>query len=94
MVDKVVKTTTKSEEELKITKKFTEPEKTKQEPKVPTEKKPAIKKPVDKKQSDDVSQYQPGETWQTAGGNFGGKNKQNQVRYFGSEEKAKVFATK
>jgi hypothetical protein len=92
--DKVVKTTTKSEEELKITKKFAEPDKAAQKPEVPAEKKPAVKKPVDTTKSDDVSQYQPGETWQTAGGNFGGKNKQNQIKYFGTIEKAKQFATK
>ncbi len=91
---KIVKTTTKSEEELKITKQFAEPEKAKQKPEAPIEKKPRVKKPVDTTTSDDASQYQPGETWQTAGGNFGGKNKKNQIKYFGSEEKAKAFATK
>jgi hypothetical protein len=49
---------------------------------------------VDAVKSDDVSQYQPGETWQTAGGNFGGKNKKGQIKYFSTEEKAKLFATK
>ena len=92
--NKVVKTTTKSEEELKITKQFAEPEKTKQKPEAPVDKKPSAKKPVDTVKSDDASQYQPGETWQTTGGNFGGKNKKNQIKYFGTEEKAKSFATK
>ena len=90
--NKIVKTTTKSEEELKITKQFAEPEKDKkkvQEPKAPQQKKTPVGQ-----QSTDPDFYKPGQTWQTAGGNFGGKNKQNQVRYFGSEEKAKVFATK
>jgi hypothetical protein len=90
--DKIVKTTTKSEEELKVTKKFgQEPEKTKTKPEAPPP--PRQKKAVDANRSNDVSQYQPGETWQTTGGNFGGKNKKGQIKYFGTEERAKKFAT-
>lgn len=37
--------------------------------------------------------YKPGETWKTDGGNFGGKNKAGQYKYFNSQEKAKKFAT-
>ncbi len=90
--DKIVKTTTKSEEELKVTQKFgKEPEKkkTKEEPKVKAQPKktPTRQKPTD------PDFYKPGQTWQTAGGNFGGKNKKNQIKYFGTEEKAKKFAT-
>lgn len=92
--DKIVKTTTKSEEELKITQKFAaEPKAGKKtdKAKLSTVKK---KQAVDTKPSDDPSQYKPGETWQTKGGNFGGKNKKNQIKYFGTQEKAKAFATK
>ena len=92
--DKIVKTTTKSEEELKVTQQFgKEPEKKKKkaQPEVPPQ--PRQKQKVDTTQSDDAGQYQPGETWQTTGGNFGGKNKKNQIKYFGTEEKAKKFAT-
>ena len=92
--NKVVKTTTKSEEELKITKQFAEPELEKDKKKVQEPKVPAQPKQKQMAQPTDPDFYKPGQTWQTAGGNFGGKNKQNQVRYFGSEEKAKVFATK
>lgn len=37
--------------------------------------------------------YRPGETWKTDGGNFGGKNKAGQYKYFGNQEKAKQFAS-
>ena len=40
----------------------------------------------------DPSFYKPGETWETESGNFGGKNKKNQVRYFGTKERADKFA--
>jgi len=88
--NKIVKTTTKSEEELKVTKQFgKEPEKKKPQPETPP---PRQKKTADAKKSDDASQYQPGQTWQTTGGNFGGKNKKNQIKYFATQEKAKKFA--
>ena len=89
---KIVKTTTKSEEELKLTQQFgKEPKKkkTKEEPKVQPKQK---KTPVGKKPTD-PDFYKPGQTWQTTGGNFGGKNKKNQIKYFGTEDKAKKFAT-
>jgi hypothetical protein len=90
--NKIVKTTTKSEEELELTQKFgKEPQKKKV--KAPEEKPQLKKKAVDTNTSDDAGQYQPGETWQTSGGNFGGKNKKNQIKYFGTEDKAKKFAT-
>jgi hypothetical protein len=90
--NKIVKTTTKSEEELKLTQKFgKEPEK--KIAKTPEKTPKPKKKAVDTNTSDDVDQYQPGETWQTSGGNFGGKNKKNQIKYFGTQEKAKKFAT-
>ena len=37
--------------------------------------------------------YKSGETWQTDGGNFGGKNKTGQFKYFSTQEKAKKFAS-
>lgn len=37
--------------------------------------------------------YKAGDVWKTAGGNFGGKNKAGQYKYFNSQEKAKKFAT-
>lgn len=91
--NKIVKTTTKSEEELKITNMHGKPEKKKV-------KKPTIKQTVPKTPStpetptDDAARYEPGQTWKTSGGNFGGKNKKNQIKYFGTEDKAKLFATK
>lgn len=92
--NKIIKTTTKSEEELKITQQFGK------EPKAPTVKKTAVTPPKEKeapmtsKQPTDSDFYEPGQTWQTTGGNFGGKNKKNQIKYFGTIEKAKAFATK
>jgi len=92
MFNKIVKGATKAEEERKVTDTHGAPEKKK------TKKPEPIKKPrkaaVDTQPSDDVSQYQPGETWQTTGGNWGGKNKTNQIKYFGSKERAQAFATK
>jgi hypothetical protein len=87
--NKIVKTTTKSEEELKVTDLHGKPEK-----KIKTTKEKPKQKAIDTDRSNDPSQYQPGETWQTTGGNFGGKNKKNQIKYFGTIERAKAFATK
>ncbi len=42
----------------------------------------------------DTTQYQPGQTWPMPKGNFGGKNSKGRIQYFGSEEKAKLFAKK
>lgn len=39
------------------------------------------------------SNYLPGQTWKTSTGNFGGKNKRNQIKYFDTEDKAKQFAS-
>ena len=91
--DKVVKGATRAEEERKITDTHGKPE-TKKKKQTPTPEQPPIQKRADTKKSDDVSQYKPGETWQTSGGNFGGKNKKGQIKYFGTEEKARAFATK
>lgn len=52
--------------------------------------------PKDKQQKPEKTSpdhYKPGETWRTAGGNFGGKNKAGQYKYFDSQEKAKKFAS-
>ena len=91
--DKVVKGATKAEEERKLTATHGKPEK---KTKVKAEEPPKQKqkKAVDTTRTDDPSQYTPGETWQSSGGNWGGKNKKNQIRYFGTKEKAQAFATK
>lgn len=88
---KIVKTTTDSEKALALTQqhggeKAAKARVKKAEPKQPAKKKAAKPTPQD------PSFYKPGETWETEGGNFGGKNKKNQVRYFGTEERAKKFA--
>jgi hypothetical protein len=90
--DKIVKTTTKSEEELKITQQFgTEPEKTKKKatPEEPSQ--PRKKRAVDTKRSDDAGQYQPGETW-PADDKFGAKNSKGVIRYYNKQDSAQRFA--
>jgi len=37
--------------------------------------------------------YKPGDTWKTSGGNYGGKNRSGDFKYFDTQEKAKKFAT-
>jgi len=37
--------------------------------------------------------YQPGQTWPTDGGRFGGKNKAGEYKYFDTIDKAKKFAS-
>jgi hypothetical protein len=87
---KIVKVTTDSEEALKLTQQHGGEKTAKVKMK---DKKPAVtKKPVAKSAPKDPSFYKPGETWETEGGNFGGKNKKSQVRYFGSKERADKFA--
>ena len=90
---KIVKTTTDSEKALALTqqhggekaakprvkKKATKPQK-------------GARKKAAKPAPTDPSFYKPGETWETESGNFGGKNKKNQVRYFGTKERADKFA--
>lgn len=91
--DKVVKTTTKSEEEKKVTDTYKEKEK----PKKPTAQEPvkkAKKKPTDVDLEKDRKAYKPGQTWQTQSGRFGAKNSSNKIGYFGSLERAKQFAKK
>lgn len=90
---KIVKTTTDSEKALALTQqhggeKAAKPrvKKKSAEPQKGTRKKAA--KPASK----DPSFYKPGETWETESGNFGGKNKKNQVRYFNTQERANKFA--
>lgn len=89
---KIVKVTTDSEEALQLTKQHGGEKAAKarikdKTPAVPV-KKPQAQKPAPK----DPSFYKPGETWETEGGNFGGKNKKNQVRYFGTKPAAEKFA--
>jgi hypothetical protein len=78
---KIVKTTTKSEEERKITDTHGKPEKKERKKKAPE--KP--KAPGD---------YKPGETWKTTGGLYGGKNSKKQIRYFRTQKAAQTFASK
>ncbi len=90
---KIVKTTTDSEEALRLTQQHGgEPEKTPRQTKPRQTPKPAQrpKKPQDK--PTDPSFYKPGQSWETETGNFGGKNKNNQVRYFKTKERADKFA--
>ena len=87
---KIVKVTTDSEEALQLTQQHggEKAAKAKIKDKEPAAKKQPKVKPTPK----DPSFYKPGETWETEGGNFGGKNRKNQVRYFGTQERAKKFA--
>ena len=94
---KIIKVTTDAEEALKLTQQYGGDNAAK--PTMITTKQPvAPEKPKvtrTKKQTPkpkDPSFYKPGETWETEGGNFGGKNKKNQVRYFGSKQRAVLFA--
>jgi hypothetical protein len=80
--DKIVKTTTKSEEEKKITATHGKPEEPSQ---------PRKKKTVDTKRSADTGQYQPGETWPT-GDKFGAKNSKGVIRYYNKQDSAQRFA--
>jgi hypothetical protein len=80
--DKIVKTTTESEEALAITKQHTDEK--------PVQRTPKPQKAKQKAKTPDS--YKPGETWTTVGGNFGGKNSKNEFKYFKTLDKAKVFA--
>jgi outer membrane protein assembly factor BamE (lipoprotein component of BamABCDE complex) len=91
---KIVKTTTDSEEALQLTQQHggeAEP-KPSAKKKQAADKKPAPKKKAAEKPPKDPSFYKPGESWETETGNFGGKNKKNQVRYFGTKDRADKFA--
>lgn len=90
---KIVKTTTDSEEALKLTQQHGG----KAEPKPSVKKKQVVKKPAVKpkaavKPPTDPSFYKPGQSWETETGNWGGKNKKNQVRYFKTKDRADKFA--
>ena len=89
--NKIVKVTTDSEEALKLTQQHggEKAATAKMKKKEPQATLPKTVKPTPK----DPSFYKPGESWETEGGNWGGKNKKNQVRYFGSKERANKFAT-
>ena len=80
--DKIVKTTTKSEEEKKITATHGKPEEPSQ---------PRKKKTVDTKPSSDAKRYKPGETW-PAGDKFGAKNSKGVIRYYNKQDSAQRFA--
>jgi len=90
--DKIVKTTTRSEEELKITQQFGgAPKKSrgKKAPAVPPEKKekPAAAKP--KKSA--AAHHEPGTTW-PVGDKFAAKNKKGTIRYYNTQQAAEKFA--
>jgi len=54
--------------------------------------KPAEKKPAQSRQQGSGGR-KPGETWQTASGSYGGKNKDGVVDYFDSEDNAKAWVS-
>lgn len=90
---KIVKTTTDSEKALALTqqhggKKAAKP-RVKKKVREPQK---SVRKRATKPAPKDPSFYKPGETWETETGNFGGKNKKNQVRYFKTRERAEKFA--
>jgi hypothetical protein len=90
--NKIVKTTTKAEEERKVTDTYKEkPAEPKAAPEAPKKMK---KKPADVDIEKDRQAYKPGQTWQTPSGRFGAKNSQSKIGYFGSLERAKQFAKK
>lgn len=71
--------------------------KSKQEPTKPVkaEEPPKTTKAPEKQMSPTSStpdQYSVGQTWQTSGGNWGGKNKRGEFKYFDSQDKANKFA--
>jgi hypothetical protein len=88
---KIIKVTTDSEEASRLTQQHggEKAATAKMKKKEPQATLPKTVKPTPK----DPSFYKPGESWETEGGNWGGKNKKNQVRYFGSKERANKFAT-
>jgi hypothetical protein len=90
--DKIVKTTTRSEEELKITKQFggaPKKPKGKKALAVPPEKK---EKPSAAKPEKRAAEYhKPGTTW-PAGDKFGAKNKTGRIRYYNTQQSANKFA--
>ncbi len=88
--DKIVKTTTKSEEELKITQQFGK----KPEKKIKTtapEEKPEPKQTAQQKTRAEF--HKAGDTW-PVGDKFAGKNKKGEIRYFNTQDAATKFATK
>jgi hypothetical protein len=90
---KIVKTTTDSEKALALTqqhggKKAAKPRVKKKA----GEPQKGVRKKAVKPEPKDPSFYKPGESWETETGNFGGKNKKNQVRYFGTKDRADKFA--
>jgi hypothetical protein len=82
MFDKIVKITTKSEEEKKITDMHGKPE-------APPQAK--TKSTVDTKSTSDAKRYKPGQTWAT-GNKFGAKNSKKVIRYYNKQDSAQRFA--
>ena len=90
--DKIVKTTTRSEEELKLTRQFGK------EPKKPSGKKPEVEKQGKKERKPKAQPksaaefHKVGSTW-PVGDKFAGKNSKSSIRYFNTDKAAKKFAT-
>ncbi len=91
--DKIVKTTTKSEEERKITDKHAKPELKKKEKEMAPEQPPREKPEKEQKPSAEAQFHKPGTTW-PVGDKFAGKNRSGRIRYFNTDKAAKKFATK
>ena len=88
--DKIVKTTTKSEEELKITQQFGKKPEKKVRVKEPEETPEPKQKSVAQTKAA-AEFHKAGDTW-PAGDKFAGKNSKNRIRYFNTQDAAKKFA--
>jgi hypothetical protein len=91
--DMIVKTTEQSEEARKLTDTHG---KSAEKPKIKSKVKPdttSKKKSKPEEEPKDSSFYEPGETWKTTSGNFGGKNKKRTIKYFKTQQQAQKFAT-
>ena len=86
--DMIVKTTEQSEEARKLTDTHG---KSAENPKIKSDTK--SKKKSKEEEPKDASFYEPGETWKTTSGNFGGKNKKRIIKYFKTQQLAQKFAT-
>jgi hypothetical protein len=91
--DMIVKTTEQSEEARKLTDTHG---KSAEKPKIKSKVKPdttSKKKSKPEEEPKDSLFYEPGETWKTTSGNFGGKNKKRTIKYFKTQQQAQKFAT-
>lgn len=90
---KIVKTTTESEEALKLTQQYGGKKEKAPKAKKPVaqKEKPKPQKPGVKKAPTDPSNYKAGETW-PVGDKFGAKNSKNTIRYYNTKQAAQKFA--